>query len=246
MAEYSGAERRRQQMHAGYRPVRYWLLGAGAVLLLLAGFALYELGMMRAGYNRLQALEAYDDLRDRFADLETDNKRLRERAAVLETAAKIDKEAYRQVEAQLIDLQTEIQNQTEDLEFYKQIVNANEGSGLRIQDFRIVRNTGERNYNLRVVLAQALRTNQKISGQVDLVIEGLRGGEADQLDVAGLIAADKGSGSLKFGFRYFQDLQANVTIPADFEPQKVVVKARPAGKSSKTVEEFFVWTIKPG
>jgi hypothetical protein len=246
MTEYEGSERRRNQVHAGYRPARYWLLGAGVVLLLLGGFALYEFGMMRAGYNRIEAMQSYDSLSDELDGSIAEGKRLRQRVAVLETAATIDKEAYRQVEIQLVDLQTQIQNQAEDLEFYKGIVNANEGSGLRIQDFRVEKNTGERNYNLRVVLAQALRTNQKISGKVDLVIEGMRAGEADKLDVAQLISADKASGSLKFGFRYFQDLQANITIPADFEPHKVVIRARPSGKSSKTVEEFFVWLVKPG
>ena len=95
-------------------------------------------------------------------------------------------------------------------------------------------------------MAQALQSNQKISGQVDLVIEGLQGGEAEQLDVRRLIAADEASGSLKFGFRYFQNLQANVTIPEGFEPERVLITARQAGKSSKTVEEFFVWALKPG
>ncbi len=229
-----------------FNPVRYWLLGAGAVVLLLGGFALYELGMMRAGFNRLESLAEYQELGNKYATAVAENKKMRERNTVLETAAKIDREAYRQVESQLVDLQTQIQHQTEDLDFYKGIVNADEGTGLRIQDFRISSSVGEHNYTLRVVLAQALRSNQKISGQVELVIEGLRAGAAESLDVGDLIAAEEGADKLRFGFRYFQDLQVNIAIPADFEPERVLIKARLKGNSSKTVEEFFDWTVKPG
>ena len=142
---------KRSDRQSEYSPARYWLLGFAAIALLLCGFALFEYGMMRAGYNRLEALEKYAALSDNHDEVVAESKRLRERVVVLETAAKIDKEAYRQVESELIELQTQIQNQSEDLEFYKGIVNANEGSGLRIQDFRISRNAGEHNYNLRVV-----------------------------------------------------------------------------------------------
>jgi hypothetical protein len=233
-------------MQNQYHPIRYWLFGIGALAALLGGFALYELGMMRAGFSRLGSLAEYRELQDEYETAVEEQKRLRERNAVLETAAKIDREAYRQVEERLIELQTQIQEQTEELEFYKGIVNADEGSGLRIQDFRISRATGERNYKLRVVLAQALRSNRKISGRLELTIEGSRGGAAETLDVRDLIAADQGAGALDFGFRYFQDLQANVTIPADFEPSRVHVRARLQGQSSKTVEEFFDWNVKPG
>ena len=233
-------------MQKQFHPLRYWLFGVAAVALLLGGTALYELGMMRAGYSRLESLAKYQELDDQYDESVTETKRLRERNAVLETAAKIDREAYRQVEDQLVELQTQIQNQTEELEFYKGIVNADEGGGLRIQDFRVSRSAGDHNYNLRVVLAQALRSNREISGQVDLVIEGSRGGAAETLDVRELIASEQGTGALNFGFRYFQDLQANITIPADFEPSRVHVKARLQGQSSKTVEEFFVWNVKPG
>ena len=238
--------RSKSTMPSTFHPLRYWLIGAVAVAILLAGFSLFELGMMRAGYNRLDSFADYQELSDKYADAVAESKRLREKNTVLETAAKIDREAYRQVESRLVDLQTQIQNQAEDLQFYKGIVNANEGTGLRIQDFRISKLTGEHNYNLRVILAQALRSNQKISGQVDVRIEGLRAGEAETLDVSDMLAAEQDSGSLKFGFRYFQDLQANITIPADFEPERVHIKARLKGQSSKTVEEFFDWTVKPG
>lgn len=236
----------RSSIRQSYNPLRFWLLGAVAVVVLLAGFALFEYGMMRAGYNRRASVQEYEQLSEQHDALQKESKKQRERIAILETAAKIDKAAYRQVEDRLVELQTEIQLQSEDLNFYKGIVNANEGSGLRIQDFRVSKLTGDHSYHLSVVLAQALRSNKKISGQIDVIVEGLRAGEVEKLNVRQLIVADKATGSLKFGFRYFQDLQADVTFPEDFEPERVFVRVRLQGKSSKTVEESFDWRIKSG
>jgi len=236
----------RSSIRQSYNPLRFWLLGAVAAVVLLAGFALFEYGMMRAGYNRRASVQEYEQLSEQHDALQKESKKQRERIAILETAAKIDKAAYRQVEDRLVELQTEIQLQSEDLNFYKGIVNANEGSGLRIQDFRVSKLTGDHSYHLSVVLAQALRSNKKISGQIDVIVEGLRAGEVEKLNVRQLIVADKATGSLKFGFRYFQDLQADVTFPEDFEPERVFVRVRLQGKSSKTVEESFDWRIKSG
>ena len=37
-----------------------------------------------------------------------------------------------------------------------------------------------------------------------------------------------------------------ITLPADFEPQRVQVRLKPHGKGAKTVEEFYVWAPETG
>ena len=78
-----------------------------------------------------------------------------------------------------------------------------------------------------------------------MTIEGTEDGEQASYALTDLLPADADK-DWPFSFRYFQDLQANVTIPADFEPSRVRVKARLQGQTSKTVEEFFDWNVKPG
>jgi len=223
------------------------LVQAGALcVLLVMALVMYEFGLKRAGFSRMSALESTARLQGEKQDLEAENKELRERLAVLETAAKIDREAYGDVESELSELQNRILEQQEDIEFYKGIVNENDGTGLRIQDFSVSRGLGEREFDLRLVLAQAFRATRQVSGQVEMVIEGMQGGEPTRLGLAELAPETGADDRLAYSFRYFQDLKAEILIPPDFVPERVHVIVRSKGKNPKTVEDFFVWNVKPG
>jgi len=224
---------------------RYILWSGIASLVLLVGLVSYEFGQNRAGFSRIDAQENVTNLEAENNKLARENKKLSEHIAVLETSVKVDREAYRKVETQLVDLQSRILEQQEDIEFYKGIVNENDGTGLRIQDFQISQGLGEREFDLRLVLAQAFRSTKLVAGQVEMVVEGMQEGEPVRLPLGDLVA-DSDSGKLSYSFRYFQDLKADVVIPPDFVPERVHVIVHFKGKNSKTVEDFFVWNVKPG
>jgi hypothetical protein len=95
------------------------------------------------------------------------------------------------------------------------------------------------------VLAQAFRSTRQVSGQVELVVEGMQEGEPARLGLAD-IGATSGKNRLSYSFKYFQDLKTEVLIPTGFEPERVHVIVHPKGKTSKTVEDFFVWNAKQG
>ena len=91
---------------------------------------------------------------------------------------------------------------------------------------------------LRLVLAQALRSNREIRGQVEIAVEGLQRSEPAVLALSELGGAEN---SLAYSFMYFQDMKTGITLPAEFEPRRVRITVRPRGKGAKTVEEIFVW-----
>lgn len=231
-------------------PRSNWLLASAAVCLFIVTAAgMYELGLSNAGFSRTSAMGISTQLEIEKRELEQKNKELRARFAVLETASKVDKEAYRQVESQLVDLQQQILEQQENIEFYKGIVNENDGTGLRIQDFRLSPAVGAGKYDLRLVLAQAFRSTRQVSGKVEVVVEGVRAGKAERLGLKELAPeASSGAGEdrLAYSFRYFQDINAELVIPEDFLPERVRVIVHPKEKSSKTVEDIFVWDVKAG
>ncbi len=224
---------------------KFLLLFVVAALVVIAAL-FYELGQSRAGFSRINAMEDAERLRAENRELVRANKRLSEKVAVLETAAKIDEAAYSKVEAELVELQARILEQQEDIEFYKGIVNENDGAGLRIQDFSVSQGFGEREFDLRLVLAQAFRSTRQVSGEVELVVEGIRQGEAVRLRLGELAGGADASDSMAYSFKYFQDLKAQVVIPPDFAPERVHVIVHPSGGKSKTVEDIFVWEVKQG
>lgn len=218
-------------------------LGVSIAALLLAAWLGYELGLSRAGYLRFETSRTLDQLEDSNAGLISLNKRLSEQVAILETAAKVEREAYRHIEAEIAELQNKILAQQENIEFYRGIVNENGGSVLRIQDFRVLMGSREHEYELRLVLARALRSNREVSGQVELIIEGLQRGAPVQyaLDEVSLDGS-----RLRYEFLYFEDLRSIIALPAEFQPERVHLLVRPKGKSAKIVDEFFVWQPETG
>ncbi len=210
-----------------------------------AVFGAYEWGQVRAGYNRLEAVGAVAELEEQVQLQATEINELREREAILETAASVDQEAYSQVRAELVALQSQISELEENLEFYRGIVSPDDTKGVvKIQDLRISRGSNLNEYRVQVYLTQALRSDRPISGKVKLTLAGDIAGEAVEYALSELQADPLTPLSGDFRFRYFQEIAADIVLPAGFQPENLRVEARSGGKKPKTVEESFFWEIK--
>lgn len=208
-------------------------------------WAAYELGQIRAGHNRFEAQESYSLLEREFNALQVETAKLNQKVVLLETSEKIDAEAYRRVEEQLAGLQAEILTQQEDLAFYRGIV-ADQQTGLRIQDLELLRGADASSFTMRLVLAQAIRADRRISGYVELNVEGMQDGQELTLGLGDLAGQADGKSQLAFSFRYFQNLQADLVLPRGFAPARVTVKLTPNGKSAKPLEKSFDWAVQAG
>lgn len=217
------------------------------VIALLGGagiaWAAFELGQVRAGHSRFAAMEREAGLRAELAEIRRVNSQLGEKVALLETDGKVKAAAYKTVEQQLSDLQAEIQKQSEDIAFYRGIV-GDQSSGLRVQDFGLFPGAGPGDFSVRLVLAQALRNGRRVSGTVELAVQGERDGRSMVMRL-GELSVD-GPDRLSFSFRYFQNLEAALRLPNDFAPQSVTVRVRPKGKGTKPVEASFDWKLQRG
>ena len=220
--------------------------GLFMVLAVVIGYLVFEYGRISAGYDVVDAaaersaFEAHiDTLNGRIAELEQE-------VALLETHREIDREAYREVEASLLELQEKIQEQQDAIAFYRGIVSPADGRpGLRVQDFRLTRGAEEREFNLRLVLVQAMKHDRKVSGDVALTVEGSEGGEAKSYALAELLPADADR-SWPFSFRYFQDFDRQIILPDGFTPERVRVEVRSRTKSISSIEENYAWATSQG
>ena len=212
----------------------------------MAGYLVFEYGRISAGYNTIDAaneraaFEAEIVARDdRIAELEQE-------VALLETHREIDREAYTEVEGSLLELQAKIQEQRDAIAFYRGIVSPADGRpGLRIQDFRLTRGAEERHFNLRLVLVQAMKHDRKVSGNVNLSIEGDLDGVDKTYSYAELLP-EEGQAAWAFSFRYFQDFNRQVVLPDGFTPQRVKVEVESRTRSIPSIEESFAWTTSQG
>lgn len=211
------------------------------LLIVGAAYLVFEFGRIQAGYNVVAAAETRQALEDRIETLENEIVALNEKNALIETHRNIDREAYTQVEASLTELQAKIQEQQDALAFYRGIVSPNDGlSGLRVQEFRLTRGGDEREYTIRLVLVQAMKHDRKVSGDVNLSVDGIEGGVKKSYTYDELIPED-GEQEWAFSFRYFQDFDRQLVLPDGFTPERVNVKVESRTRSISSIEESYSW-----
>jgi len=216
------------------------------LLVLIAGYLVFEYGRISAGYDTIDTANERGELAAHIAALDDEIEALQQEVALLETHREIEREAYKEVEGSLIALQAKIVEQQDAIAFYRGIVSPADGKpGLRVQDFKLTRGNEEREFNLRLVLVQAMKHDRKVSGDVALSVEGNENGEAKSYALTDLLPADADK-AWPFSFRYFQDFDRQIVLPDGFTPERVRVEVRSKTRSISSIEESFAWATSRG
>jgi len=232
------------QLHS---PVRFWATRLAIVaLVVVGGYLVYEFGRIQAGYDLVDAASERREYKQRIGTLEDEISALKEQVALLETHREIDREAYREVESSLTELQAKIQEQRDAIAFYRGIVSPQDGNaGLRVQDLKLTRGSHEREFNLRLVLVQAMQHDRKVSGDVSLSVAGNENGVEKTYALADLLPQDA-SGDWPFSFRYFQDFTRLLVLPDGFTPERIHVEVHSKTRSIASIEQNFNWEASQG
>jgi hypothetical protein len=224
--------------HAPGRAALMWagILVGGLVCL----WGTFEAGRMLAGYSVLSAERARLERTAEVADLAAKLKDAESRLAAAEVARRVDREAQAQVEKSLAELQARLGEANQELAFYRSIVSPSDGIfGMRIQRLRLQPALAPRRYRVRLVLVQASRLEAVTTATADLTVEGVRGGRAASLPLSEIGTSSK---VLNFAFRYFEEVETEIELPADFVPQTVQVEVRPA-KGASPIRQAYPWKI---
>lgn len=204
----------------------------------VAAWGLFEYGRYRGGFDVQAAERAHAELLRTNDEQLASIVRLREQQAVLERSAQIEREAYRQLEGTVTELQDEILELKEELAFYRGIVSPSDANqGLRLQDFDIVRGAGGRGWHYKLVLTQVLKNDRVATGTVHIEFDGAEDGKARKLALKEI----GGQEGLPFKFKYFQDIEGDIVLPSGFVPAKVIVRVEPRNKEHSRLEEVFDW-----
>lgn len=226
-----------------HRPWRNRAIMAGLVVLgVLSGWVLFEYGRSRAGFDSIAAQQAESAWRQQVSDLEQQIGQLREEKAVLERSIQIDRQAYKELEGTVSGLQAEIAERKSELAFYRGIVSPREAQqGLRVESFEIAPNGSASGFRYKLVLTQVLKSDRLARGKATLEIEGLQNGQNKVLSLQD-VSADNNKG-FNFNFKYFQNFEGDLALPAGFVPLRIVVKVDPYGGADK-VEKIFDWPVE--
>jgi hypothetical protein len=220
------------------------LFAVGAILGgLLVLYGAYETGRYQGGYSKFAEIKRRRELNTQIEQLSETNEKLKADLAAAELARTVDKQAYSDVEKTLADLQAQVLKHREELTFYRGIVSPEDGiGGLRIQRFQILPGAADHQFRLQLVLVQSMRQDAAATGAVSITVEGVRNSAPAELALSQIGGETRADGQVDFKFRYFQELEQDITLPPDFEPRAVTVEVR-SGKL-QPVRESYPWQIQ--
>ncbi len=225
-----------------YRPAYVWLALALLVVLLAgAGYLLFRQGMAYAGGELEDLYRERRQLQQQLADVQAHNAALQQQLAILERSSEIDRRASLEVRNDFARLQDKMQALRKELSFYRGIVSPADGkAGLRIQRLDLKPGTPSGRYSYNLMLTQVKGNDKYAQGRVEIEVEGVQDGADKVLALDTLAVGEKRA--LTFKFRYFQDFDGEIEIPAGFVPRQLTVRARTRGRGQPPdVEKTLPW-----
>lgn len=181
--------------------------------------------------QRMSELEA--ELTEAESRLET----LRDRNSVLKRSDQISRAANAELQGELTELEEQIAQLRADVGFYERLVGAGgQRQGLTVHSLAMREGAaGAHHYTL--TLTQNLKKAKVSKGELTMRIDGVRAGKLSSLDWGELLQRTDAR-PVDFAFKYFQQLEGSVMVPADFTPHRVWIKVK---SDSGSHEESFPW-----
>jgi hypothetical protein len=175
----------------------------------------------------------------RIRSLEAENENQRRRLEAAETARRVDREGYGQVEKNLGDMQSQIARLNQDLSFYRGLVQPESLIHVKVQQMQIVPDGPPGQFHLKFVLMQTGKPDKEVAGSATVTLDGLLAGNPLSLTYAQVSPNHRVS--LAYSFKYFQEYNEPVELPKGFEPTRLGVEIHSARDSNHSSRQAFVW-----
>jgi hypothetical protein len=225
--------------HAPKRSAILW----GLCALLAAGvlYAAFELGRYDAGYRVVDSVRGALAASGRMRSLESENENQRRQLEAAETARRVDREGYAQVERSLGDMQSQIARLNQDLSFYRGLVQPESLIHVKVQQMQIIPDAAAApgQYHLKFVLMQTGKPDKDVVGNASITIDGLLQGKPLSLSYAQVSPNHRVS--LAYSFKYFQEYNEPIELPRGFEPTRVGVEIHSGRDANHSFRQAFVW-----
>jgi cell division protein FtsB len=229
------------RQHAPTR--RYIIAGAILVLAAFAFYIVYELGRFNAGYDRLEVAQQRTELEVEIERLGKTNRELRTQLAELDTIRIGRAREQAEVARNIGDLQGQVAHQTQELAFYRGVVAQGAVAvGVKVQQLHISAGAKPQKFVLHIALVRSVRPDNVAIGTVGLSVDGATGdGKAATVDLSAITTAKLRE--LPFNFRYFENVDQDVALPAGFKPEHIDIEVRSSKKDVAPASQSFPWNI---
>lgn len=200
----------------------------------------YRYGLDEGIATRFEVVQEREELKKLLAANETQVAEMRQEIATLKLGEEVDTKATEEVRATVELLQSEIAELNDEIRFYKGVMIPNaESKGLRIERMNLQASAEPRKFSYSLLLTQVVDKHDYVQGGVQINLVGRRGDEPAELSLENISTENKRSE--RFRFRYFQNIDGELEIPGDFEPEAVMVIAQSSGNRAQRLEKRFDW-----
>lgn len=229
---------------------RPWLRPALTVVA-VAVLALGSWGLYR--YSRVHAVSDYERTQVEVEQLRDERRQLthelraskgevgdlKDQVVYEKRSSEIDVQACDSVRASLSSLQSEVSTLREQLAFYRGIVSPDlSRAGVRVYDLKLKRGTVAGSFLYEVVLIQSVRHDRRISGRIELALEGTSSGKPQTLNWSSVAVGD--GKNLLFSFKYFEEFSGELRLPSGFKPLRVTARLV-MDDDTPSIEDQFDW-----
>lgn len=185
------------------------------------------------------------DPRAQLASARRDNARIRDeaeqlhqRVATLARSDQISRDANRDLQGTLAERDEEIAGLRADVAFYERLVGATaQRRGLSVHALKLQAQDGPA-WHFTSTLTQNLNRGAISDGVLTLTVEGTRDGKLQKLAWNDLRQQASAPGVV-YSFKYFQQVEGDIFLPAGLTPVKVSVRLQP--RSGAPIEQSFTW-----
>lgn len=222
---------------------RFILSGVIVMIAALALYIVYEYGRFNAGYDRLAAAQQRTELEVEIERLNKSNRELRIHLAELDTIRIGRAREQAEVTRTISELQTQVAKQTQELAFYRGIVAQGATAvGVKVQQVHITAGAKAQHFKMHISLMRSVRPDNVAVGSIALSVDGTTSdGKPQTLDLMALTPTKLKD--VPFNFRYFENLDQDVALPAGFKPEKMAVEIRSNKKDVAPASQSFPWTV---
>jgi hypothetical protein len=202
-------------------------LGRRPRTLLAAVVTLGVVGVFGLGVLIGQHLAMINGSAARAFELAKRNEELQNKVAILQRENQVSRVAGGVLQRNLAERDEEIRSLRADQAFYTRLLGTDSRpGGLAVDGVTLKPIARTRAFNFTVTLTHSAEGAKETDGMLSLSVEGVR---ADKLAVLGWKelggpAAGKG---LPFAFKYFQQVQGTLMLPAGFAPNRIRVTVNP-------------------
>lgn len=232
-----------QVVHPRAPMLRAGVLAAAGLIALFAFYVVYEFGRFNAGYDRQAASQQRTELEVRIEHLEKDNRQMRTQLAELDTFRVGRAHEQAETAREMGELQAQVARESQELAFYRGVVQQGAASiGVKIEQLRISATAQPNIFQVHVALLRTGRPDGDAAGTLLLTLSGTLNGAPKTLEMAELTSARQRE--LRYSFRYYQNLDEELRVPAGLKPEQLVVEVHSSHQDIAPLSQTFLWTVE--